>query len=176
MNRDTIFSDCNITFEQREESTHYQAVQMLQLFLRAKQENRPLVLPSDCDEAELDSFARFLSEHKEAFHHTKKGLPKEFYCGDSLFSEDEKNLYLFIFTSAEAQIMVKGIIKNKKTVTYLSSGKSVQLDETAEPWNGANTLWLKLTPAEIHPICTVVCISYVEPIKLYYGTGVHLLP
>ncbi len=176
MNQNTIFSAYNISFSQKEESTSYSASQILQLFLRAKQQGNRLILPCNCSETELDTFTRFISNHEEALRGTKKGLPYEFYRGESLFSEDEKNLYLFIFTNAQVPVMLKGILRGKRKITYLLSGNPVQVDEVLEPWNGADTLWLQLNSTEIQPICTVLRLASPEPIKLCYSTGIHLLP
>lgn len=75
MNRNAIFSAHNITLSDRKNAPLYSASQMLHLYLHAKQENSPLFLPDCCSEKELNAFAQFIEENKEAFTNTKKGLP-----------------------------------------------------------------------------------------------------
>lgn len=170
MDYKAIIASFGIKFSD-EKKTAYTCSQMLHLFIRAKNKNTSLILPSCCEDGELEKFAGFISEHSEAFKDTVKGLGTDFFAGESLISADNKSIYLFVFTQADTPIMVKGIKNKKKDITIMPSFKKVDMDSSLGLGVGPGTLWISLKESDINPICTVVRIKCEKKLDLYIGTG-----
>lgn len=170
MNRAEIFNRFGVKLSD-EAGMAYSCGQMIRLLVRAKSQGKELVIPSGQNEETLDRFASFLDRCAEAFLNVKKGLDTDWFAAPSLFSDDGKSLYFFLFTKGGAPLMVKGI-KNKKTnLTFVPSDKKVEQDKSLGLGEGPGTIWLCLQEKDVDSDCTVIKLSANEKIELYRGTG-----
>lgn len=165
-----IFKKLGIAFSEAE-GMKYTAAQMLRLYLRSLQKGRAFALPCAQDENELSAFANFLNDNLEAFTAVKPGLGCDWFSGDSLFSNDEKRLYFFVFTKCGEPQLVKGVMNKKKELFHLKSGKPVEIDKNLGLGEGPGSIWLMPSEKDEATGCSVICLKCSEPIKLYKGTG-----
>lgn len=170
MNAEKILSSFSVEFSEKE-GMAYTCDQMIHLLIRAKQKGEKLILPANCSPEQIEKFAEFVSEYSKAFTDTVKGLDTDWFAGESLMTEDKKELFLFIFASFDAPVMVKGIKNKKKTITLLPDNRPVTLGNSLGLGEGPGSLWMFLKKGDLDPMCTVISIKFDKPIDLYAGTG-----
>lgn len=125
------------------------------------------------EEELLIGMGNWIREHEEAIYGTKEGIMTRYYLGGSTMSQDEKNLYLFVYDNPKEAVCLKGLCNKVKKVTVLHSGKEVDYEmHGGVPWfNIPGTLWLNLTPEDCHENVTVLKVEVEGKIEMYGGSG-----
>lgn len=170
MNAEKILASFSVEFSEKE-GMAYTCDQMIHLLIRAKQKGEKLILPANCSPEQIEKFAKFVSEYSKAFTGTVKGLDTNWFTGQSLMTQDKKELFLFSFASCDTSLMVKGIKNKKKNITLLPDNRPVTLGNSIGLGEGPGSLWIFLKKGELNPMCTVISIKLDEPIDLYASVG-----
>ena len=120
----------------------------------------------------LKGLARWNQKHYEAIFPSVPGLPEGLYDGSSTLSRDRKHLYLFCTQPISTEFPVMGICNQVEQVRVL--GEDTMLN--SKRMGGADwskipgILWISPPPpAALDPDCTVIELTFNEPLELYLG-------
>jgi len=120
----------------------------------------------------LKGLARWNQKHYDAVFLSDRGLPEGFFDGSTTISKDRKSLYLFFTQPPTQEIPVMGIrnfIKSVKVhgTNHLLNSKNIGGRKNAKV---PGLLWISPPPpAELDMDCTVIEITFDEPLDLYQG-------
>lgn len=124
-------------------------------------------------EAQLRGLGAWIKQHDEAIYPTGAGLPFGHVHGPSTLSADRRTLYLFCPQAPTQPIAIKGLHNRITSASVLGTGVAVshRVIGGAEWLNVPGVTWLEV-PADSHnEHCTVIKLTFAEPVALYRGEG-----
>ncbi|HEY3329832.1 MAG TPA: alpha-L-fucosidase [Capsulimonadaceae bacterium] len=115
----------------------------------------------------------WIKRHEAAIYPTKAGLPPGHLYGTSTMSQDETELFLFIFDKPFGEISLKGVRNQIKRASIVGTGEELTTRISGgAPWaNIPGVMWLDMATATIDPLCTVIRLELDGKLDLYRGAG-----
>lgn len=119
-------------------------------------------------EEKMRALGKWAHKYEEAIYPTDKGIPVEYYHGDSTLSEDGRTLYLFCNDKPNEFVLLNGIKNTQMKVTSLTSGRTLSWTLTGgAPWlDMPGQIWIEVQEEDTDAICTVIKIAFDEPIDM----------
>lgn len=119
-------------------------------------------------EEKMRALGKWTHKYEEAIYPTDKGIPVEYYHGDSTLSEDGRTLYLFCNDKPNGFVLLNGIKNTQMKVTSLTSGRALSWTLTGgAPWlDMPGQIWIEVQEEDTDAICTVIKIAFDEPIDM----------
>lgn len=116
----------------------------------------------------LVQFGEWIKRYDVAIYETNRGLKPNYYKGQSVISEDEKTIYIFVH-GKEKNLMVNGLRNNPIKITCMKNGRELNWNRTGgAPWgNIPGCIWIDFNEEDFDDICTVVKIELSEKIDLW---------
>jgi alpha-L-fucosidase len=124
----------------------------------------------------LKELGKWIGKHEEAVYKTVGGFPAGHFHGPTAYSQDSTTVYLYYWDSPTAELSLKGLrneIKSVRVVGQEDSGELEYRRSGGADWkNIPGRLMITLPEELLDEYVTVIAVDLEGPLDAYYG-GAH---
>ena len=123
----------------------------------------------------LKELGKWIGKHEEAVYKTVGGLPFGHFFGPTTFSQDSTTIYLYYFDDPKAELSLKGVRNQIKSVRVVGDPENTPLEYRrtggASWMNIPGRLMITLPKEKIDEYVTVIAVDLEGGLDYYHGGG-----